>query len=125
MFGKANATITYAIASTEPTGFSEVTGQPIFGTVTGTVTASLEEESDPSVYNLAGVENIVCKLSGKLINPSKMPTGLIAHAYYDIAIDLYGEIKIGRFYLLPVAVSRLGVDSILGQRIEGVLVGTA
>jgi hypothetical protein len=125
MFGLPNARISYAIASSEPTGWDEVTGLPIFGNSTGTITASLEVETDPSIYNLQGVENIICKLAGKIIKPSKMPSKLIAHAFYDLEIDLYGETKTGRFYLLPTPTSRLGVDKVLGQRIEGVMVGTA
>lgn len=119
MLGKINARITYAIASTEPTGYSEVTGEPIFSETLGVVEASLEAESDPSIYDLPGIENIICKLSGN----QKGTTNLKAHTFYYIEVDLQGESKIGRFYLLPSPRDRLVGSRFFGVPIEGILVG--
>jgi hypothetical protein len=121
MLGKINARITYAIASSEPIGFSEVTGEPIFSETTATIEASLETDSDPTVYDLPGVENIICKLSGN----QKGTVALKAHEFYPIQIDLQGETKTGRFYALPSPSDRLVGSQWFGTPLRGILVGTA
>ena len=121
MLGKINARITYAIASSEPTGYSEVTGEPIFSETTGVIEASLETDSDPTVYDLPGVENIICKLSGN----QKGTVPLKAHEFYPIEINLQGENKTGRFYVLPSPSDRLVGNSWFGVPLRGILIGTA
>lgn len=121
MIGIPNAILNVPITPSEPIGFNQYTGEPIFSPITyEAVNAALEEKSPPKEVTLPGVDTAIAYMEGRI---SKTPsTHLTANNYYDITITLQNQVLSARFYVVATPSSRLGLDSLFGTAIHGWLV---
>jgi hypothetical protein len=118
MIGQPNATITIPVLG-NPT-FDPYTGEPVFPvTSNNSVLATLEETSAPRELPLAGVNNPIAYLEGRI--EGFPPVELKEGQYYDIAITLQNQIKFCRFYIVASPSSRMGLDDFFGKAIAGYL----
>lgn len=121
MIGIPNATIKVPIIPTEPTGFDQFTGEPIFGAITiETVSVALEEKTPPREINLPGVDSTVVYLEGRIEGTPSVR--LTANNYYEISITLQNQTLESRFFVVATPKSRLGLDSVFGTAIHGWLI---
>jgi hypothetical protein len=121
MIFRANATISYAITSTQSVGNDPITGEPIFNSASTTESIQVSIEPDTSRASVGaapGKDRTEHFYTGRLVNPATLPNWYRAGATLDIAWD---NGKTGKFYVYPTAASRFGLESIFGQAISGVL----
>jgi hypothetical protein len=118
----ANATITVKTESSTPSGFDPVTGAPIFLITIATVIASLEEVANPDVPRSPGIEETAIYLEGRALNPAQLPASFVPNRKYSVLLNRAGGTVEGELYLLPSARSRLGLESVFNDPIEGWLV---
>ena len=119
---KANATLTARVENSTPTSYNAVTGDPIFSSTTVSMDVSIEPETNPNYGAFPGVEQNSLYLVGRLINPTRMPAEFIPNREYDINYySVGGQSIIGKFYLLPMGVGRLGLEFMFGDAIAGYL----
>lgn len=123
MLYRTNATLTTkSTTGNTPTGFDPVTGEPIFGTQTVTLSASLEEASEPQEIAYPGIDASATYLEGRCIDPKSLPSAFKPHILCDIEYRSQGDFIRGKFYILPTVNSRLGLESYFGGAIAGFLI---
>jgi hypothetical protein len=119
MLSQTNAVITIATANPEPTGWDEVTGQPIFSPGnTIQLKAFLENKKEPQEKHLPGVDNPIAYLEGRI--ETTIPE-LKIRQFYPITINLQNQIYNARFYLLGTTLGGFGLESYFGTAIAGYL----
>ncbi len=118
----ANAMLTAKILSSVPTSHDTVTGDPIFSETTITCACSLEENNNPNLIPLPGVDRTTIYLSGRCVSPKLLPSAFRSGEAIAISYDApQGRLE-GKFYLLPTIKSRLGLETVFGDAIAGWLV---
>lgn len=123
MFYKPNATLTTkSLQGTQPTGFDPVTGEPIFGTSSVSVSASLEEAAKPIEVAFPGIDGSYTYLEGRCVSPKTLPTEFKPHTVVDIEYTSQGGVIAGKFYICTTLSSRLGLESYFGNAIAGFLI---
>ena len=122
MYFLSNATLTYTVTTSTPSGFNSITGEPEFTTDTTTesLIISLEQKDTKSqIPPLPGIDKHSVYCEGRLVSPATFPSWYKDGLYVDITWDTG---KTGKFYILPTISSRFGLESCFGQPIKGWLV---
>lgn len=120
---KINATIKTKKLGSTPTGYDEVTGEAIFTEAMIAVKCSLEQEdSKADISSLPGVDSTSLYLTGRCVSPKSLPKEFTPGEFLEIEYDAPQGKQVGRFYLLPTIRSRLGLETVFGDAIEGWLV---
>jgi hypothetical protein len=120
MISQTNAVITVDATASDPTGWDEVTGQPIFAAdSTVNLRAFLENKKDPQEKHLPGIDNPIAYLEGRI---ESAPATLKIRQFYPITIKLQNQCYDARFYLLGTTMGGFGLEQYFGVAIAGYLV---
>lgn len=116
-----NATLTFKIAKTGGTVKRDpVTGNPIQQMETVVVTASLEAVDNANQTTLPGVDESAMFLRGRMVNPKYLTESMKVHKVVDMVLDRGMNTKLkGKFHLMPFTRSRLGLEQIFGDSLQG------
>lgn len=116
-----NATLTFKIAKTGGAVQRDpVTGNPIHVMETIVVKASLEAVDNANQTTLPGVDESAMFLRGRMIEPKYLTEAMKVSKVVDMVLDRGRNTKLkGKFYLMPFTRSRLGLESVFGDSVQG------
>ena len=111
-------------SSNVPTGYDEVTGEPIFSVAESSVEVSIEDAKGWVESLLAGTDEKTSYLMGRCVNPKQLTQSQRRQRRAKIVLNV-GDVGVakdkivGFVELTPAIQSRLGLDNYFGERIEG------